>query len=156
MFLKHALGSMTRRLPRTAAASLVLIAAGCGVAGGGSVINDIIDAQLRLIGGALPTATTVIVLVNQTQATIELDLLIDGALTTVSCTPADARCEYLPPTCPSTVVAVQERRLDAQGAFVGGRNYDENPNFTFDQGDFGCDSTLVFTFTEDATTAKVL
>lgn len=155
VFLKHALGFTARRLPGALAGLVLIAAAGCGTVSG-SAINDIIDAQLRLQDPTLAIDTTRILLVNQTEATIELDLLVDNALITVGCTPEEARCEYTPPTCPTSIEAVQERRLDALGAYLGGRNFNKNPKFTFTSDEFACDSTIVFTFSEDFTKVDAL
>src|SRR5690606_8148115 len=106
--------------------------------------------------GLLPTETARVLLVNQTEATIELDLLVDGSRVTVACTAIEQRCEFLPPDCPSTIEAAQERRLDEHGAFPGGSNFDSNPAYAFVPGEFGCQSTIMFTFTAEDTIAEVL
>ncbi|HOB75784.1 MAG TPA: hypothetical protein PKG54_14805 [Phycisphaerae bacterium] len=155
VFLNYALGFTARWLPGALAGVLLMAVTGCGNVSG-STINDIIDAQLRLQNPQLTTKTMRVLLVNQTEATIELDLLVDDALTTVACTPTEARCEFTPPTCPAKIEAVQERRLDPQGAYMGGRNFDENPDFIFTSDDLGCDATIVFTFTEDHTRVNAL
>lgn len=137
-------------------AGLLLVAAG-GCNYYASVnINSILDAQIREATGTLPSDTSTILLVNQTQNTIELDILVDGTLNTVTVTPDEGRKSFTPTVCPLTVQVVQERRLNSLGAQVGGRNYNGNAAFTFTEDEFDCQSTIVFTFTEDQTTATVL
>ena len=141
MFLNNALGFLARRLPGTVTGLVLIAMAGCGTSTG-STINDILDAQIRSHNnGALPSETARIVLVNETQDTIEFDLLIDSVATTITCTATDKRCEFDPLICPSNIEVVEERHLNDLGAFVGGRD---------------CESTLVFTFTEDETKPQVL
>jgi hypothetical protein len=148
-------GFLARQLPGAIAGLTLIALGGCGTSSG-SVVNDILDAQLQQQGVTLTGTTTRIVLVNQTQSTIEFDVLIDNVLTTITCTALDGRCTYTPETCPTTIEVVAERRLNGAGAFTGGRNYNHNPAFVFDRSKFNCSSTLVFTFTEDETTPQVL
>jgi hypothetical protein len=153
--LNDALGFLARR-PVGLAAGLVLAAVcGCGYYSP-TTINDILDAQIRQLTGVAPTDTSQIQLVNQTQNTIELDVLIDGLLTTITCTPTNQQVTYTPLVCPLTVEVVQERRFNDKGAFVGGREYNHNPAFVFTETEFDCQSVIMFTFTEDQTTPAVL
>jgi hypothetical protein len=136
-------------------AGLVLATCGCNYFSATN-INDILDAQIREATGTLPTDTSTILLVNQTQNIIEMDILVDGTLNTVTVTPEEGRASFTPTVCPLTVEVVQERRLNSQGLQIGGRNYNHNPAFVFTEDEFSCQSTIVFTFTEDATTPAVL
>ncbi|GMV96660.1 MAG: hypothetical protein AMXMBFR83_10220 [Phycisphaerae bacterium] len=129
-------------------------AGGCG--GGTPLVNAILDSQIVSQGGTLTTNTSRIQIINTTQTDIELDVLVDELAVTIECTAAERRCAYTPPLCPLTVKTVQERRLNALGIFVGGRNYNDNPAFTFESTEFDCQSVIVFTFTEDSTTVDVL
>jgi hypothetical protein len=133
---------------------LFVVAGGCGYA---SInVNDVLDAQIRDVTGTVPTNTSTILLVNQTQTTIELDILVDGTLNTVTVTPDEGEKSFTPTVCPLTVEVVLERRLNSLGAVVGGRNFDHNAAFVFTEDEFTCVSTIVFTFTEDQTTPAVL
>jgi hypothetical protein len=140
-----------------AAAALSLAVTGCGQSGG-SLVNAILEAQLDLVGDTAPNPneTVRIQVINQTTRTVELDLLVDGLPQTISCDPSEARCAFVPAECPGVVEAVQERELNEDGAFVGGRNFNGNPVFIFTDEEFQCGAVILFTFTDLEATAQVL
>jgi hypothetical protein len=154
VFLNSASRFEVGRFALITAGLLLALAGGCGYAT--ISVNDILDAQIREATGTLPTDTSTILLVNQTQTTIELDILVDGTLNTVTVTPDEGRRSFTPTICPLTVEVVQERRLNSLGAQVGGRNFNGNAAFVFTEDEFSCESTIVFTFTEDQTNPAVL
>lgn len=129
--------------------------AGCGGTGGSSV-NDFLDAQLAQLGFQTSFDTSQIQMINQTQQDIQLDLLIDNVAVTLTCTAVQQRCTFFPDVCPLTVQAVEERRLTPLGSYTGGRLFNNNPEFTFTETEFDCQSMILFTFTDDETTAEVL
>lgn len=153
--LNDAVTFLMRRYTGLAAGLLLATAGGCGFYSSVNV-NDILDAQIREQNGVLTTDTSRVLLVNQTQNTIELDILVDGTPVTITVTPQDERTTYTPSFCPYTIEVVEERRLNSLGAFVGGRNYNHNEAFVFTETEFDCQSTIVITFTEDGTTPAVL
>jgi hypothetical protein len=151
----ESLRKLARRVPGGMAGFVILAAVGCG---GTSVplVNQVLDYQLQQAGINTSANTTRLDLVNQSQSTIQLDLLIDGTIVTISCAPSDGRCSYTPTTCPTTIEVVQELRTNDVGILISGRNYNGNAAFTFTEGEFNCQSVFMFTFTEDNTTAQVL
>jgi len=110
-----------------------------------------------LAGEVLDSSTLNIRIVNQSEGkTEELDLRIDGALRTFTCD-ADAQiCNFSLGAVPSRVEAVEERRLDDEGAFTGGRDFEGQSEFTFTQDDFQAGSTIVYQLGEDSASAFVL
>jgi hypothetical protein len=113
---------------------------------------SILNPQAQQILGQINTRTLEILVINQTGSDLELDLLIDGVQQQVTCSTLIEACPLILSTCPGEVAAVQQRTLDPQGQFIGGRNFNDNAAFTFSPGEFDCDSTLVYKFT--ATSAE--
>ncbi len=104
----------------------------------------------------MPTETATIHIINNTELTIELDVLLDSTLVTITCTAEEGRCSYLPTTCPQLVQAVEERRFTVAGVYTGGRFFSGNAAYTFDNTEFDCQSVIVFTVNNDNTIAQVL
>jgi hypothetical protein len=117
---------------------------GCGTPSVTSILAGQINDQL-------PDFQLVTV-INQSQNDVELDIMVDGTAQTLTCSAALQRCDFPISGCPTQVEAVQQRYLDSQGRFVGGRNFNSSADFTFTPGEFDCDSVLIFKFTD--TTAE--
>ena len=74
----------------------------------------------------------------------------------VSCPVILGVCDQPLLPCPETVEAVQQRTLDAQGRFTGGRNFNSTPAFTFTGDEISCGSVIVYQFTDTTATAFAL
>lgn len=155
MLATHTASRTVRLFSLTAVVLLLVSSAGCG-GSAAPFVNQVLDSQILDLGGIIIGNTSRIQLINTTESDIELDVLVDGTLVTIECSAADRRCAYTPTICPLTIETVQERRLSPQGVYTGGRNFNGNTAFTFESTEFDCQSVIVYTFTEDTTTAEVL
>ena len=117
---------------------------GCGTPSAASILADLIEDRL-------PDFLLVTV-INQGLNDVELDIMVDGSPQTLTCSSVLQRCDFPISGCPSQVEAIQQRYLDSQGRFVGGRNFNSSADFTFTSDEFTCDSVLIFKFTD--TTAE--
>lgn len=126
--------------------SLVAVAGALAGCGGGNPINAILGNQ---IGAALNSASTSVVVVriiNQTGQTMEVDLLVDGLAQTVSCTSVLQVCDSVLPTCPQRIETVRDRKVDLQGRFLGGHEFNGNEAFIFERGEFQCGQHLIYQY----------
>ncbi len=115
----------------------------------------ILAEQIQAAFGQIPDPINVRV-VNQTSSNVELDILVDGAPVRISCSIIQGVCDQPLLPCPQTVEAVQERLLNDQGQFTGGRNFNGSPDFTFTGGEISCGSVIIYQFTDTTASAFVL
>ena len=147
------LSARTRRYAGRALYVSFVLLAGCGV--GTNVLTSIlgsnVDEQFGMNGVDIR-------IINQSTATEELDILVDGQPYTISCLSAVQICDFYLSTCPQRVEAVSERRLDTAGRFVGGRNFEGSDACTFDsgEGEFNCGDFLIYRFSDTEADAFVL
>ncbi len=134
----------------------VLLLAGCP--GASAPVNDLLSSQLKNLFPDFDLNPVVIRTINQTGANLELELLVDGLPQTIFCTAVLELCDTPLPACPTTVETVQQRLLDPQGRFLGGRNFDGAPNWIFNagEGEFKCGDTIIYKFTDRDAEAFVL
>ena len=139
---------------------LILAISGCAVimsgCNSGTSLNTVLNQQLTAVLGTVNPQVLRIEVVNQTINDVQLDLTVDGTPQTITCSAFIQVCDLTLTTCPSNITAVQQRSLDSSGRFVGGRNFNGNAAFTFTTGEFKCDSTIVYKFTETDATAFVI
>ncbi len=147
------LSARTRRYAGRALYVSFVLLAGCGVGTNvlTSILGNNVEEQFGLNGVDIR-------IINQSTATEELDILVDGQPYTISCLSTVQICDFYLSTCPQRVQAVTERRLDAAGRFVGGRDFTGNDDFTFDRGagEFDCGDFIIYRFSDTEADAFVL
>lgn len=149
---------MSTRFAIGSALTLAVAAMGLGLALGctpQTSANAVLGGQIQSALGSIPNPVNLRV-INQTNSDLELDLLIDGSPLRVSCPVILGVCDQPLLPCPETVEAVQQRTLDAQGRFTGGRNFNSTPAFTFTGDEISCGSVIVYQFTDTTATAFAL
>ena len=152
----------TRRRPgsvkRTAAGALVAVSLLAGVGCGFLATGQQLNAVLKQLVGQLdldtnPDAVTIRIINQSGGLTEQLDLRVDGLLQTFTCKSEEGICDFTLDTQPSLVEAVEERRLDADGAFRGGRSFEGQEEFTFGEEDIFAGTTIVFQLSESLAAA---
>lgn len=138
LFLGLAVGSI---------AGLSILTSGCGTS------RTVINAEIAAALAKVDSNIVIVEVVNQTTNDIQVDFTIDGLPQTVTCTTLQQVCPVTLPACPAEVRAVEQRSLDAQGRFVGGRLFNGNEAFSFTSGEFNCESVLIYKFTESGASA---
>ena len=129
---------------------------GCPV-GGGSSINDILGGQIGDVLEQIDENRLTLRIVNQTDANLEVDFLVDGQPRTISCSALEVVCDSPVLPCPGVIEIVSERRLDGSGGFVGGRTFNGNEQFIFRQGvDVNCGQFIIYRFSVDQVEAFAL
>ncbi len=124
---------------------LLFVGSACSPA---SAVNTVLNQQVSEVLGSIPEYLIVRV-VNQTNNDVQLDILVDGLQQTVTCSSLVQVCDLVLTDCPQVIQAAEQRSLDPQGRFVGGRIFNGNEAFTFRQGEeIQCDSVIVYKFTE--------
>jgi hypothetical protein len=147
------LASQTLCITVLASIALLLIN-GCN---GASQVNTVLDQQISGALGAITKDYVLIRVVNQTGSDLQLDYKIDGiAQATLSCSAIQEVCDRIVTTCPQSIEATQQRTLDAQGRFVGGRNFNGSDAFSFTGDELSCDSVVLYKFTPTDATAQVI
>ncbi|UCD27937.1 MAG: hypothetical protein JSV03_12660 [Planctomycetota bacterium] len=130
----------------------LLVWCGCAGVGPGISANSILIDEIQDLltqYGIDPNIVTIRI-INQTDLTEELEVLVDDLPQIISCTPAQGICDVPLLTCPQRIEVVQERRLDISGGYQGGRIFHGNPEYIFlqSEGEFQCGSIIVFLLTE--------
>ncbi len=129
-----------------------LLAVGCTGFGTSSATNEVLDTI-----EAAREASIIVRVVNETGSNLVVEALVDGLTTNFgTCTPTEQVCDYLVTPCPQTIEIIQERRLDLNGNFAGGRNFQGNPAFNFTRGEFTCGSYLILQFSATGATAEAI
>jgi hypothetical protein len=142
---------MCNRLPRrvrlvTAMLLLIgLVQVACSPA---AQLSTVLNQQVEEVLGQLFDDVVIVRVINQTNNDIELDLLVDNVGQTVDCSAALQVCDLVLSNCPQDIRAVEQRSLDPQGRFVGGRFFNDTDAFNFGPGEFDCQSVIVYKFTE--------
>jgi hypothetical protein len=127
---------------------LFVSASGCGL----QPTGDQLQAILGQVFGedALPDPNaTVIRIINQSGADLQLTLDIDGQIVTYDCPEITPICDFRQAQCPQRIRAIAERRFDSgTGAFVGGRDFiGSDPQFNLERpSDFDCGNVIIFRF----------
>lgn len=133
---------------------VLLLCAGCP---SNTSVNSVLHQILANMQEGSGTQSIRIRIVNGSEGlTEELDLRIDGTIQTFSCDAEDMTCNFNLGILPVTVEAVEERRLDADGLYRGGRIFSGQAGFTFTRDQFENGSTIVFQLSEDQAEAFVL
>lgn len=136
-------------------ASFALIAGlaalfGCTGTGTGSLTSGPIADYLSTVRQDI----LVIRVSNNTQSDIDIQLLVDGETKLLpTCTSTARTCDYLLQTCPQSVALIRESRRDADGVYVGGREFADNPAFTFEGDQITCGSTIIYQFSDTSASA---
>jgi hypothetical protein len=128
-----------------------LLMAGCG----GSPVNEAISGQIERAIGTLSPPTLQVRIINQDIHIKEVELLADGTMFRLSCSPEQQVCDFLMPTCPSYVELIQERQFNDQGWYLGGRLF-HGQYIYHNPGDFTCGSVLILKFSDLQLEAMVL
>lgn len=140
------------RLPLVVLTLPLLAGLGC-TGGGGDVSGGVLGT---LLSTARKNSVTVRV-VNETIYSLEVELRVDGQLKFLPpCTSTQRICDYLLTTCPSLIEVLQESRRNTDEAFMGGRNFEGNPEFTFTSDEFDCGDTLILQFSETQASAQMM
>jgi len=148
------LGLAKRTVAGVVAATSLLAGAGCGFLATGQQLNNVLK---QLVGqldiDTNPDAVTIRIINQSGGLTEQLDLRIDGLLQTFTCESEQGICDFTLDTQPSAVEAVEERRLDADGAYRGGRSFEGQEEFTFGEEDIFAGTTIVFQLSESLAAA---
>lgn len=129
-----------------------LLAIGCTGVIDNSGTNQVLDTI-----EAARENSFIVRVVNETGSNLVVEALVDGVTTNFgTCTPTQQVCDYLLTPCPQTIEIVQERRLDLNGNFAGGRNFQGNPDFIFTSGEFTCGSYLILQFSDTGALADTI
>lgn len=142
------------RLLLGSALVLTLLAA-VGCTGGG---GDPTNAILGTVANAARQNTLLIRVVNATTSTVETTIRVDGQIKLLpACSPTQRVCDFFLTKCPSMVELIEETRRDpVTEAFMGGRNFESNPDFIFTDDEFDCSATLIFQFSESQASAQAM
>jgi len=143
--------TFVRRL-LTLSVPLTLVLAGAGCTGDGTM-----NSALGVILNTTKQHTLLVRVVNNTQSDLEVDIRVDGEIKQLPlCTALQQTCDYILSSCPTTIEVIQETRRNADGQFMGGRNFETNPAFIFTQGEFECGDTLLLEFSVNSASAQAL
>lgn len=130
----------------------LLIATGLACTGNGAT-----NTVLGVVANTLRTNTLMIRVVNDTTSDVEVELRVDGVMKLLPpCTALQQACDYVLTTCPQVVEVIQETRRDTNGVFMGGRNFESNPDFTFGPGEFSCGNTIILQFSDTVAYAQAI
>jgi hypothetical protein len=137
------------------ASAVGLVMAGCGFFA--PVDVNAILKQLAEENNVLPQRALTIRIVNLSDGlTEQLVVRIDDELQTLTCEAGQSICDFDLAFLPDRVEAIEERRLDADDNFAGGRTLDGQDAFSFTSDDYDFGSTIIYEFSETAASAEVL
>jgi hypothetical protein len=115
----------------------------------GSIYTNIIDNAKQ--------NTVTIRVINETTASVETEIRVDGVIKVLpACSATQRTCDYILTTCPAVVELLQETRVTTDDVFVGGRNFEGNPDFTFTSTEFDCGDLIMFQFSDTVASAQVM
>ena len=156
MLTRERLGSIKRILLGGLMGAGLLVWTGCGGVSPSNVSDLISQLGGDLDIGAAATGLTIRIVNQSADLTEELDVRVDGVLRTFTCEPEVGVCDSVLAELPSLLEVVAERRLDEEGGFRGGRNLEGQPGFTFTPSDLQPGAIIVFQFSEEEASARVL
>ncbi len=127
---------------------LLVGASGCGFQPTGDQLQVILGQVFGEDTLPDPNAT-VIRIINESGADLQLTLDIDGQLVLFEVPDTTPISDFRLPQCPQTVRAIAERRFDSgTGEFVGGRDFiGTDPQYNLERpDDFECGSVIIYRF----------
>lgn len=126
---------------------LLVGALGCGLQPTGEQLQALLGEVFGADAFPDPDAT-LIRIINETDADMELTLAIDDQLVIYECPEDTPICDFPQEECPESIRAISERRHDSTtGAFVGGRDFiGTDPQFNLGPSDFECGNVIIFRF----------
>ena len=130
---------------------------GCGGASPSNVSDLISRLGVDLDIGAEATGLTIRIVNLSAGLTEELYVRVNGVPRTFTCEPEVVGvCDSVLAELPSLLEVVEERRVDEEGAYWGGRHLEGQPGFTFTRNDFQPGSIILFQLSEEEASAQVL
>ena len=134
----------------------LMVCTGCPGLGGASTNAALQQLLEDLQIGQDANAVTIRIVNGSAGLTEELDLRIDGVLQTFTCEADAGTCNFSLGYVPSRIEGVEERRLDEEDVYQGGRILDGNAKFIFTEDYFGPGSVIVFQLSEEQAEPSVI
>ncbi|MBI4579476.1 MAG: hypothetical protein HY718_07230 [Planctomycetes bacterium] len=110
---------------------------------------NVTSGVLGSIVNIAKSSALIVRVVNGTDADLEVTIRVDGDTKVLpACSALQRTCDYVLTTCPGIIELLQEVRRDDNEVFVGGRNFEGDAAFIFQQGDYQCGGTIIYQFTD--------